>query len=193
MQETLVQFLGWENPLEKGKRYPLQYSGPENESMGLQRVRQDLVTIQIRPPIKTQTRLRAMTKGDAIFQRAYLDFCILLTSNRIVTRNQILVFQNSWDFFPGSSTDQGEQHLLYVFLTGVGLERLLLFGRLSGVRVTWSALQACSGVAGENSRSLCERKDGMLWEGHAFLCQGFSAPWNSLTNVTSGGVPSAFP
>ena len=31
MQETLVQFLGWEDPLEKGKAtYPLQYSGLEN-------------------------------------------------------------------------------------------------------------------------------------------------------------------
>ena len=30
MQETLVQFLGWEDPLEKGKAtYPLQYSGLE--------------------------------------------------------------------------------------------------------------------------------------------------------------------
>ena len=38
MQETLVQFLGREDPLEKG--YPLQYSGLENsmESMGSQRV-----------------------------------------------------------------------------------------------------------------------------------------------------------
>ena len=26
MQETLVQFLGWEDPLEKGKGYPLHYS-----------------------------------------------------------------------------------------------------------------------------------------------------------------------
>ena len=30
MQETLVQFLGWEDPLEKGKGDPLQYSGLEN-------------------------------------------------------------------------------------------------------------------------------------------------------------------
>ena len=30
MQETWVQSLGWENPLEKGKGYPLQYSGMEN-------------------------------------------------------------------------------------------------------------------------------------------------------------------
>ena len=26
MQETLVRFLGWEDPLEKGYAYPLQYS-----------------------------------------------------------------------------------------------------------------------------------------------------------------------
>ena len=26
MQETLVQFLGWEDPLEKGMGFPLQYS-----------------------------------------------------------------------------------------------------------------------------------------------------------------------
>ena len=26
MQETLVQFLGWEDPLEEGLGYPLQYS-----------------------------------------------------------------------------------------------------------------------------------------------------------------------
>ena len=31
MQETLVLFLGWEVPLEKGKKsYPLQCSGLEN-------------------------------------------------------------------------------------------------------------------------------------------------------------------
>ena len=30
MQETLVQFLGWEDPLEKGTGYPLQYCGLEN-------------------------------------------------------------------------------------------------------------------------------------------------------------------
>ena len=30
MQENTVQFLGWEDPLEKGKSYPLQYSGLEN-------------------------------------------------------------------------------------------------------------------------------------------------------------------
>ena len=30
MQETWVQSLGWEDPLEKGKAYPLQYSGLEN-------------------------------------------------------------------------------------------------------------------------------------------------------------------
>ena len=33
MQGTLVQFLGWEDPLEKGKSYPLQYSDLE-KSMG---------------------------------------------------------------------------------------------------------------------------------------------------------------
>ena len=30
MQETWVQSLGWEDPLEKGKAYPLQNSGLEN-------------------------------------------------------------------------------------------------------------------------------------------------------------------
>ena len=30
MRETWVRFLGWEDPLEKGKGYPLQYSGLEN-------------------------------------------------------------------------------------------------------------------------------------------------------------------
>ena len=30
MQETLVQFLGQEDPLREGKGYPLQYSGLEN-------------------------------------------------------------------------------------------------------------------------------------------------------------------
>ena len=39
--ETWVQSLGWEGPLEKGKGYPLQYSGLENsmDSMVSQRVR----------------------------------------------------------------------------------------------------------------------------------------------------------
>ena len=30
MQEIPVGFLGWEDPLEKGIGYPLQYSGLEN-------------------------------------------------------------------------------------------------------------------------------------------------------------------
>ena len=30
MQETPVQFLGWKDPLLKGKSYPLEYSGLEN-------------------------------------------------------------------------------------------------------------------------------------------------------------------
>ena len=30
MQETWVQSLGWEDPLEKGKGYPFQYVGLEN-------------------------------------------------------------------------------------------------------------------------------------------------------------------
>ena len=30
MRETWVQSLDWEEPLEKGKGYPLQYSGLEN-------------------------------------------------------------------------------------------------------------------------------------------------------------------
>jgi len=30
MQETWVRSLGWEDPLEKGTAYPLQYSGLEN-------------------------------------------------------------------------------------------------------------------------------------------------------------------
>jgi len=30
IQETLVRFLGWEDPLEKGKSYLLQYSGLED-------------------------------------------------------------------------------------------------------------------------------------------------------------------
>ena len=30
MLETWVPSLGWEDPLEKGKAYPLQYSGLEN-------------------------------------------------------------------------------------------------------------------------------------------------------------------
>ena len=29
MWETWVPFLGWEDPMEKGKAYPLQYSGLE--------------------------------------------------------------------------------------------------------------------------------------------------------------------
>ena len=30
MRETWVRSLGWEDPLEKGKAYPLQYSGLED-------------------------------------------------------------------------------------------------------------------------------------------------------------------
>jgi len=43
MRETCFQSLDWEDPLEKGKGYPLQYSGLE-KSMGLQKVRHDCVT-----------------------------------------------------------------------------------------------------------------------------------------------------
>ena len=32
MQETWVRSLGWEDPLEKGKGYPLQYSGLEDST-----------------------------------------------------------------------------------------------------------------------------------------------------------------
>jgi len=32
MWETWVRSLGWEDPLEKGKAYPLQYSGLENST-----------------------------------------------------------------------------------------------------------------------------------------------------------------
>ena len=32
MRETWVWSLGWEDPLEKGKGYPLQYSGLENST-----------------------------------------------------------------------------------------------------------------------------------------------------------------
>ena len=45
MQETWVQSLGCEDPLENGKATPLQYSGLENsrtlQSMGSQRVGHD--------------------------------------------------------------------------------------------------------------------------------------------------------
>ena len=30
MRETWVQYLGWEDPLERERGYPLQYSGLEN-------------------------------------------------------------------------------------------------------------------------------------------------------------------
>ena len=30
MRETWIRSLGWEDPLEKGEGYPLQYSGLEN-------------------------------------------------------------------------------------------------------------------------------------------------------------------
>ena len=30
MQDTMIWLLVWEDPLEKGKSYPLQYSGLEN-------------------------------------------------------------------------------------------------------------------------------------------------------------------
>ena len=43
MRETCFQSPDWEDPLEKGKDYPLKYSGLEN-SMGLQKVRHDCVT-----------------------------------------------------------------------------------------------------------------------------------------------------
>ena len=35
MQEILVRSLGWEDALEKGKGYPLQYSGLENSMDGM--------------------------------------------------------------------------------------------------------------------------------------------------------------
>ena len=41
-QETTVLSLGQEDPLEKGKSYPLQYSGLENQSMGVAKSRTGL-------------------------------------------------------------------------------------------------------------------------------------------------------
>ena len=32
MHETWIQSLSWEDPLEKGTEYPLQYSAPENST-----------------------------------------------------------------------------------------------------------------------------------------------------------------
>ena len=54
MQETWIWSLGWEYPLEKEKGNELQYSCLENlleklggpQSLGLERVRHDLVTKQ---------------------------------------------------------------------------------------------------------------------------------------------------
>ena len=50
MQENLVWFLDWEDLLENGKSYPLQYSGLDNsmDYMGSQRVGQDSVTFTFR-------------------------------------------------------------------------------------------------------------------------------------------------
>ena len=44
---TWVWSLGWEDPLEKGKDYPLQYPGLENsmQSMGSQRIGHDWATV----------------------------------------------------------------------------------------------------------------------------------------------------
>ena len=46
MQKTWVQSLGWEDPLERGKAYPLQYSGLENS-----------IDCIVHGVTKTQTRL----------------------------------------------------------------------------------------------------------------------------------------
>ena len=46
MWETWVGSLGWEDPLEKGKAYPLQYSGLENS-----------VDCMVHGVAKSQTRL----------------------------------------------------------------------------------------------------------------------------------------
>lgn len=121
-----------------------------------------------------------MTKGNVIFQRAYLDFCIVLTENIIITRNQILVFQNSWDFFlEGCGQDSGKFHRPGGAALAVGIPHrsgtrvfiLVMYGyfhvwnmygytfrRLSGVPVTWSMLWACSGVAGRTAVVLVKGK-----------------------------------
>ena len=57
MWETWVWSLDCEDPLEKGKATPLQYSGLENslQSMGSQRVRHDWVTFTFTFPFKANT------------------------------------------------------------------------------------------------------------------------------------------
>ena len=123
-----------------------------------------------------------MTKGHVIFQRAYLDFCIVLTENRILTRNQILVFQNSWDFFlEGCGQDSGKFHRPGGVELAVGIPHrsgtrvfiLVMYGyfhvwnmygymfrRLSGVPMTWSMLWAClDGITDWMDVSLSELRE----------------------------------
>ena len=65
MQETRVQSLGWEDPLEKRTGHPFQYSGLENSMdsivHGVARVRHDLATKLL--PLLDHRRSREFQKN----------------------------------------------------------------------------------------------------------------------------------
>ena len=63
MQETLVQFLGWEDSPGEGKGYPLQYSGMENS-----------MDYTVHGVTKSQTRLNDfhfLSLLDSVGKRSY--------------------------------------------------------------------------------------------------------------------------
>ena len=79
MWETWVQSLGWEDPLEKGKAYPLQHSGLENsmECIG-------------HGVAKSQTRL-----SDFHFHRILVYQCLFLLQTTFLFSNFLFDFEDS--------------------------------------------------------------------------------------------------
>ena len=73
MWETWVQSLGWEDPLEKAKGYPLQYSGLENSMdcivHGVAKSRTCLSDFNFHLELKEALQTRNMGHGKAFVHR----------------------------------------------------------------------------------------------------------------------------
>ena len=100
MRKTWIQFLGWEDPLKKGKATHLQYSGLENSmdciSMGLQRVRHDWATFtSLYSGAGGHRRARSLTLGlRFLHEPSFAFYCNETFTNH--GRPSILQFSHVW-------------------------------------------------------------------------------------------------
>ena len=94
MQETWVWFLGWEDPLEKGKYYPLQYSGLKNSNdyspwghKELDTTEQLSLSLKFKliPQTKFSAKLRAFSKSIlSIFKFLLSEMSIFFSCDHIL-------------------------------------------------------------------------------------------------------------